>query len=188
MSNKIEHIYPTIDGWFTFQNLYRQIADWIPDGGKWVEVGVYSGKSFSFAIIECLNRGKTVDFTAVDMFPEEWIYCGNKPPVREMFDKAMEPLEGHYKVAVGKSVDMARQFKNGSLDFVFIDAEHDYESVRDDISAWLPRVRPGGIIAGHDYDPYFKGLIDAVNDAFGDRVELVPYDDDNTKFCWKVQL
>jgi hypothetical protein len=38
-----------------------------------------------------------------------------------------------------------------SADFVYIDARHDYESVSADLAAWLPRVRPGGLLAGHDY-------------------------------------
>lgn len=39
---------------------------------------------------------------------------------------------------------------DGSLDFVFIDASHDTESVRADITAWRPRVRSGGALTGHD--------------------------------------
>lgn len=38
------------------------------------------------------------------------------------------------------------------MDFVFIDAAHDYESVKKDINAWLPKVKENGIIAGHDYE------------------------------------
>ena len=34
LATKHEHIQDTIEGWFNFQNLYRQIAEWIPDGGK----------------------------------------------------------------------------------------------------------------------------------------------------------
>jgi hypothetical protein len=42
-------------------------------------------------------------------------------------------------------------FENESLDFVYIDANHTYESVSDDILTWYPKVRSGGILAGHDY-------------------------------------
>lgn len=184
----IPHVYHTADGWFDFSNFYHEIAEWIPANGVWVEVGVYAGKSFSFAVVECLNRGKKVDFVAVDMFPDEWIYIGNKPPVYEQFCKTMEPFAGHYRVEVGQSVDIAKRFQDGSIDFVFIDAAHDYGSVKADIAAWLPKVKAGGIIAGHDYEVGHPGVIRAVDEALGDRMELVPYDEDKTKHCWKINL
>lgn len=49
------------------------------------------------------------------------------------------------------SLEAADRIAAASVDFVYLDARHDYVSVRDDLSAWLPRVRPGGILAGHDY-------------------------------------
>ncbi|MCI0537098.1 MAG: class I SAM-dependent methyltransferase [Verrucomicrobiales bacterium] len=49
------------------------------------------------------------------------------------------------------SVIAAAAIPDESLDFVFIDAEHTYDAVRKDIAAWAPKVRPGGIVAGHDY-------------------------------------
>lgn len=45
----------------------------------------------------------------------------------------------------------SRAIADESLDFAFIDADHTYEGVSRDISAWWPKVRPGGILAGHDY-------------------------------------
>ena len=47
------------------------------------------------------------------------------------------------------------------IDFLYIDASHDYEGVKQDIENWSPHVRPGGIIAGHDYD-FFPGVTQAV--------------------------
>lgn len=48
----------------------------------------------------------------------------------------------------------ASRFADNSLDFAFIDGNHLYESVRDDILAWWPKVRPGGLLTGHDYGVY----------------------------------
>lgn len=45
----------------------------------------------------------------------------------------------------------AAMFKDGQLDFVYIDALHYYEDVSEDIALWFPKVRKGGIFAGHDY-------------------------------------
>lgn len=49
------------------------------------------------------------------------------------------------------SLDAANQVEDGSLDFVFIDADHSYEGCRADIEAWLPKVKHGGLLGGHDY-------------------------------------
>jgi methyltransferase family protein/glycosyl transferase-like sugar-binding protein len=49
------------------------------------------------------------------------------------------------------SLEAAALIPDGSLDFAYIDARHDYASVLEDLEAWLPKVKPGGILAGHDY-------------------------------------
>jgi Methyltransferase domain len=49
------------------------------------------------------------------------------------------------------SLDAAARVPRHSLDFVYIDARHDYDSVLEDLDAWFDKVRPGGIVAGHDY-------------------------------------
>ncbi len=62
------------------------------------------------------------------------------------------------------SVEAATLPQMRDLDFVFIDADHSYEGCKADIEAWLPRVRPGGICAGHDYCNFFPGVMQAVNE------------------------
>ncbi len=52
-------------------------------------------------------------------------------------------------------------------DLIFLDGDHSYKEVRRDIELWYPKVRPGGILCGHDYERQFPGLKQAVN-------ELVP--------------
>lgn len=55
------------------------------------------------------------------------------------------------EIIKGYSVPTAKLFVDESLDFVYLDADHTYDAVYADIEAWLPKVRPGGIIAGHDF-------------------------------------
>ena len=72
------------------------------------------------------------------------------------------------------SVEAAARVSDHSFDFVYIDARHDYESVKEDLEAWSAKVRPGGILAGHDYvdgdlpqgEFYVKS---AVDEFFGAR-------------------
>lgn len=71
----------------------------------------------------------------------------------------------------------AVQVKDKSVDFVYIDANHSYTFVKDDINYWLPKVKAGGMIGGHDYDWTDKEHSDelavkkAVDERFGDRVQ-----------------
>jgi len=68
------------------------------------------------------------------------------------FEKAKERLAPFDCEFIRKySIDAAKDFKDESLDFVFIDGNHSFEYVVDDIAAWSKKVRKGGIVAGHDY-------------------------------------
>ena len=63
------------------------------------------------------------------------------------------------------SVKAARCFEDGELDFVFIDGEHSYEAVKADVRAWWPKIRNGGFLIGHDYNPKrFPGVCRAVDE------------------------
>lgn len=53
--------------------------------------------------------------------------------------------------------------EDGSLDFVFIDADHTYEGCAADIANWTPKVRQGGLIAGHDIN--WPGVLKAVKES-----------------------
>jgi len=55
------------------------------------------------------------------------------------------------------SMDAVKTFADESLDFVYIDANHNYEFVRDDIREWSKKVRKGGIVCGDDYYVFPSG-------------------------------
>lgn len=67
----------------------------------------------------------------------------------------------------GKSEHMSQLVREKSVDLVFIDANHSYMNCLQDIRLWLPKVRVGGIISGHDYHhPRFPGVEKAVDEIF----------------------
>jgi predicted O-methyltransferase YrrM len=78
------------------------------------------------------------------------------------------------------SLEAAKKFEDGSLDCVYIDGEHTAAAVTADIEAWLPKVKPGGLLCGDDYGrhscPEVKG---AVDQALG-KVE-------NACFMWYIE-
>lgn len=61
----------------------------------------------------------------------------------------------------------ARLIKNSSFDMFFVDGDHCYECVERDIRLWLPKLKKGRIICGHDYSDPHPGVIKAVNEVFG---------------------
>lgn len=71
-----------------------------------------------------------------------------------------------------QSVKAAAAMDEGRLDGVMIDGNHSREAVAADIGAWRSKVRPGGFLAGHDYEDRFPGVRQAVDEAFPDGVEL----------------
>jgi hypothetical protein len=79
----------------------------------------------------------------------------------------LRPFGSRACVIRGTSKSMAKIWEE-PVDFVFIDAEHTYEAVVSDVIAWLPHVKVGGLITGHDYKhENFPGVTQAVNDVFG---------------------
>lgn len=67
---------------------------------------------------------------------------------------------------IADSVTAARGFEGRLFDFVFIDADHSYEGVMRDLRVWLPLVKAGGWIGGHDYDHPHQGEVKRVVDEF----------------------
>ena len=66
------------------------------------------------------------------------------------------------------------KFEDGTYDFVYIDADHSYESVKKDIELYLPKLKKGGIIGGHDYCPYsWPDVIKAVDESIGEPDSVV---------------
>lgn len=64
-----------------------------------------------------------------------------------------------------KSHDALEHFDDGSVDLVYVDANHAYEHVLHDCTHWYQKVRPGGILAGHDlFEPEHCGVTEAVRE------------------------
>lgn len=82
------------------------------------------------------------------------------------------------------SHEAAEIYDDEYFDFIFIDGDHSFEGVKADIKLWLPKIKPGGFISGHDYDhPKLPGVKQAVDEAFMQQdIEL----DDNRTWFVKV--
>jgi len=159
--------------WFNYQDFYRKIAA-IPNYFIFVEVGVWKGHSISF-LADLLRSRPSVQIFAVDLF-EDKIWPEHQQEIAllpQIFNANLERTKTRHLIVDIKSLShkAAERFADGSVDFVFIDADHEYPSVQADIRAWLPKVRPNGILAGHDYHAG-SGVVRAVDEAFGTNKEL----------------
>lgn len=97
--------------------------------------------------------------------PNLWLHCvdawkaykgyrdhTNQDKLNRYFEETTQRLAPYNcDIIRGWSMDIVRHFKDNSLDFVYIDGNHDFKNCTDDIAEWSKKVRKGGIIAGHDY-------------------------------------
>lgn len=177
----MEHIYQNIHGWFTFPSLYKSVVDYFPTNSHFIEVGAWLGCSAAYMAVEIANSGKKIKFDCID----NWQGAGLeslKPVINntvyQTFLKNIEPVKDYINPITGNSIEVCNMYANGSLDFVFIDAAHDYESVLQDINAWFPKVRNGGMISGHDYE--WESVRKAVGEYFiGKQIR-------SAEGCWLV--
>ena len=72
-----------------------------------------------------------------------------------------------------KSTDASKEYDDYSIDFLYLDASHDYTSVKDDIHHWLPKIKLGGWITGDDYHPDWSGVIKAVDECFLGKADIL---------------
>lgn len=148
----------------------RDLIQELPPSVTMVEVGSFAGESAE----EFLKHEKILHLHAVD--PWQNGYDPNDPAssvtglpyIEAEFDFRMKAFPSRWTKHRLPSDVAVKNFKDRSLDFVYIDAVHTFDGVISDITYWLPKVRIGGFIGGHDYDcTVFPGVVKAVNKVFG---------------------
>lgn len=131
---------------------------------KGAEIGVAKGK-FSQVLCE-----KIPGLTLFCIDPWLRYSLNRRSPIQEKqikaYEEAQQRLKDYNVTFIRKfSLQAAQLFENESLDFVFIDGNHDYDFVMEDVINWTRKVRKGGIVSGHDYYNFNNsGVIEAVND------------------------
>ena len=139
----------------------QDMIDFLP-GGIMVEVGTFSGES----TIEFAKKFHCV--YAIDPWSDSIVVLAGTPmsEVESVFDERIKSYTNIIKMKTTGN-EGVKKFEDYSLDFVYIDAMHDYYSVKNDITMWINKVKRSGYIAGHDYDVSSPGCIQAVDEIFG---------------------
>lgn len=193
--NNMEHFYQNIHGWFDFQKKYSDMVNTAPNPAHFVEVGTWKGTSASYMAVEIINSGKQIQFDCVDT----WGGSAEHQPggshadghvadnsLYQHFNDNMKPVEGYYKPVMLPSIDAAKLYADASLDFVFLDAAHDYENIKADIIAWLPKVKPGGWIGGHDYT-WNEGIRRACNELLPNHYHDPSWSDEENRYVPELE-
>ena len=131
------------------------------------EIGVNHGKH----VEQILMRVPQSTVVAVD----PWAPWSLVDPVsaEQVFDRRAALYPGRVTKLKMIGVEAAALYPDSFFDFVFIDDDHTYPVTKANIEAWLPKVKAGGIIAGHDYRNGFPGVDKAV-EAVLDEFNLEP--------------
>lgn len=141
-----------------FLHMVNDIVGVLPTVDLWVEVGSYMGESAALVL----------------GFPQvQAIHLVEQSPI---YAKALSQrfASDHRRTVLEmRSVAASQHYGDRSVDVVYIDADHRYESVRADIEAWLPKVRRGGFLCGHDYHGGLPGVMRAVDELFQNTTPLV---------------
>lgn len=142
---------------------------------KGAEIGVFDGR-FSEQMLQIIPNLKLLSIDSWEM--------GKIFPKKKVAVERLSKFENS-TIIHDTSLNAAKEVEDRSLDFVFIDGEHSYKSVKEDINAWAPKVRVGGIVSGHDYyvtKTCNTGVIDAVNEYINEhnyKLKLTSHDFDN---------
>jgi len=137
------------------------------EGTNMVEVGVFAGHFSNFI----LGRFPKLQLVGIDP------YIGSDNTFPGTFSQTLDPADAwahandifqkhgpRAQLLQATSKDVAPAIEDGTLDGVFIDGCHYYECVEEDLRMWVPKVRKGGFIAGHDFSPQWPGVVRAVQE------------------------
>ena len=156
LKNNYFHYIP---GQFNFDDIYSSEVNRIKDSAIFVEIGIFHGKSTVWMAEAIKDSNKNIDFYAIDN------------NISIYLNENLEPVKNYVTILESDSVKASENFKDKSLDFVFIDGDHSYDGVINDLKAWDKKIKDGGTIAGHDYiqnpDKDTMKVWDAVNDFYG---------------------
>lgn len=136
--------------------------------GKAAEIGVHRGE-FSQLLLRTWRGAKLwlIDpWRHLDDYANDPTNDGDRDADRVACLEDLADQRGRYGVLRCQSSTAAAYFGSAIFDFIYIDANHNEPSVREDLELWYPKLKPGGIFAGHDYlsTVTWPGVQKAVNE------------------------
>lgn len=140
-----------IKGHFDYSLIYDEALDRVQGHAVFVEIGSYYGRSAAYMGEEIKRRLLPVKFYCVDPWAGT-MKCPNDifPEFQRNISRA--GVWDYVTPIRQRSVDAALNFEDGTVDFVFVDGDHSFDAVVEDILTWRPKLKATGRMAGHDID------------------------------------
>ena len=163
--------WENVQGFFDFNGIYDDAVNRF-DNSIFVEVGTWKGRSAIYMAEKIKGSQKNIKFYTIDIFEYEGEYENFKTDSDSFYEEVLqniEPVKEFINVLKGCSLDVCNQFEDESIDFLFLDGDHSYEGVKNELELWFPKVKIGGIISGHDYSQPC-GVKQAVNEFFSSGI------------------
>ncbi|MFA5154034.1 MAG: class I SAM-dependent methyltransferase [Clostridia bacterium] len=158
-----------IEGSFTFQPFYERMVMRF-NNATFVELGAWQGQSIMYLAERVKELNKKIKLYTVDIFTVALQQVDQTRILGDDFYNAylknIEPLKEYINTIRMRTDEAYKLFEDESIDFLFIDADHSFEAVKKDLKLWYPKVKTGGIIAGHDYMWVDGRVAMAVNQFF----------------------
>ena len=114
-----------------------------------VEIGVYKGE-FSLKLAQARLSLYAIDPWRIDTGPVDSRPQDKLDQMYEETKKVLDPYP-NCKIIRKTSMEAVEGFEDESLDFVYIDANHEFRYIAEDLAEWTRKVKPGGIVSGHDF-------------------------------------
>lgn len=195
-------LWHQVPGWFDFQDIYDNAVKKASSTSHFVELGVAFGRSAIYMAAGIKASGKPIRFDAIDTWkPENWpqvmrhqnIFADGQK-FRELAAKhggLQQAFEWYAKecgvldfinIIQSDQIEASTSYSPASLDLVFLDTCHTEQGTRDAITAWLPKIKPGGTFAGHDFVDHWPGVVKAV------KALLPGAKKQRSSFIWQVPV
>lgn len=144
------------------------------------EIGSFSGVSSELFAQNCK------ELHCIDSWLPYWEITQSE--FMQTAETNFDEMAKHYSNIVkikNSSEEAVKSYPDSHFDMVYVDAAHDYENAKKDIQLWLPKLKKGGLIAGHDYryDVRIK-VYEVVEELFGETHSIQKYPDSS----WIIKL
>ena len=152
---------------YGFINMLNDIIHRLDHNSKMIEIGSHMGEStMLFASTQLFSEVHALEPFDGDeefnyLFDYEWDYIESEFRTNTRIHKDIITLHKGY------SWELVDKFEDNSMDLIYIDGQHTKQDVTRDLKLYLPKLKKGGIIAGHDYHEVWPGVKDAVNKLVG---------------------